>query len=673
MAKKSTDSDFSKSKNLRDLDEALGKSFTNIKNDMTALKEGQHQHGIKIAEIGQDFKDSRADFVTLDKFNIIKIKIGELNETLKKLWDIEKKVDDVDRKSVSSAEFDKHSVATDNELAKLKEDVKDLNESVTTDEQTKALVKDINSEFDAIKKGMDELRNIKDTITRAELEKRTDKQDKKLDKFEEGIDKLKADMKTKLSATQAEELVGDINSEFDKIKHMISQIKEGEDAFALENEVEKNLAKLDKKIDDAMKNTTIAIDEFSKGIESALKDMSKANEKSHDYLSKQTDKVEDKISREISKREEKLSKRIVELATKVSEENSSVRKKLKTLVTRKSTEKLVGDINKEFDMVKDDVEANSKDISKLSKESATKRALADEVAKLKKGLAVMTADLSALRKDAAMESDTKNLFDELRDKIGDTNKAIKQKFDELVNRIKKDGDVTTKNIKSNSQDLNTFAKGIKKELKPLVSEQDLHDELDVVRDEFERLHKDIKSVKDTMLEDADLDEVSRTLKKHMVSTKKDYVKNKKFEKLMNAVGKLNEQLDQQNDMISEKNKQMKDLLTELKKARKAQKKLAKYESVVVSAGDRKTSKKAKSSKSGNAAGKKVRKDIIPYRKSSFLANFLIGAAFVVLVLAVVFFFTGLTGLTDMLAISAVVCFVVGVVIRIIVGFKRNGD
>ena len=306
MAKKA-DSGFSKSKNLRDLDEALGKSFLNIKNDMTTLKEAQHQHGVKIAEIGQDFKSSRADFVTLDKFNIIKIKIGELNENLKKLWDIEKKVEDVDRKAVSASEFDKHSVGVDNELAKLREDVKELTETVTTDEQTKGLVKDINGEFDAIKKGMDELRSIKDTITRAELEKRTDKQDKKLDKFEEGIDKLKADLKTKLSATQAEELVGDINSEFDSIKHTISQIKEGEDAFALENDVEKNLAKLEKKIDDAMKNTTIAIDEFSKGIEQALKDISKSNEKSHDKLSRRTDDVEDKLSRDLSKTEEKLS------------------------------------------------------------------------------------------------------------------------------------------------------------------------------------------------------------------------------------------------------------------------------------------------------------------------------------------------------------------------------
>jgi chromosome segregation ATPase len=653
MAKKS-DSDFSKSRNMRDLDEALNRSFTNIKNDMTALREGQHQHGIKLAEMKQNVKDTKSDFVTLDKFNILKIKIGELNENMKKVWDIEKKLEDVDRKSVSSSEFDKHSVAVDNEIAKLKEDLSDLDKTAATEEQTKKLVGDINSEFDKVKQAIEELRLIKDSITRAELDKRTKALDKRADDVREDFDKVKAKVKTKVDTAQVESLVSDINSEFDRLKEKMGDIREGENRFALSKDVDKQLEKVNKKMENLSDAMTTAVDEFSKGVEVTFKDFAKRNEKRHDALSRETDKVE-----------KKLNTKMDNLKDSVSDKLSDMKSDMKTLVTKKQTETLVKDINKEFDAVKEDVDDNTKQLTMLRKDSATRKELSSEVLKLKKGIEHLSKDLVELRKDAAMEDDTSSRFKDLKEMITDTNKAIKQKFNELLGRIKKESTDNAKSIKENSQDINTVEKTVRKDMKAFVSDDDLHDELDVIKDEFERLHKEMKSMQDSMVEDSELNDVNKRLKRHVTDTKKEFVSKKQFKRLVSAVEKLGDEVDDQSVMIREKDKQLRAYAKELKAAKRASKKLARYESVVA-----KSDKKAK--KAAKKAGKKGKQPAKPFAKSRFLANFLIGAAFLLLIIAVTFFFNGLTGLTDVLAVAAVICFVLGIVIRIVVGFKGNG-
>lgn len=652
----------SKSRNVRELDESLKRSFTNIKEDMKALKEGVHQQGVKLAEVRQEVKDSKADFVTLDKFNITKIKIGELNENLKKVWDIEKKLEDLDRKSVSSSEFDKQNVALNNEIAKLKEDVGELNSIASTEEQTKKLAEDINDEFDSVKQAIEELRSIKDAITKDELDKRTDKLSKQAKDVKDEFDDVRLDVKNKINAVQVEALVADINSEFDRIKEMIIGIKEGESRFARSDDLDNQIDKLDKRFREFSEDMASALDEFSKGVERSFTDLTKASEKKHSQLTAQTSKVE-----------ENLLKRNDDTKAVLSDNISGIKKDMKLLVTRKQAEKLIKDLNSEFDAVKDDISSNSKNIAILSKECATKTDLSSDTQKLRKELVRMSADIASLRKLSATKDETKGLFDELKARLAEMNKAFKDGFSDLVGRIRKESDDSTKRDRQNSQDISTVDKGLKKDIKPLVHEEDLHSELDVIRNEFERLHKELKVIQQAMLEESDLDAVKKNIKVIADSAKKDYATRKQMDKLASAVESLQDQVDMQAELLTAKNKELKAYAKELKSAKKAEKKLFRYESVVARA-DRKTEKRAaKEAKASKSAKPGKARESVPFRKSSFLASFLIGAAFVLLVVGIGFFIAGLTALTDIMSIAAVACFVIGIIIRIVVAVKRNSQ
>jgi DNA repair exonuclease SbcCD ATPase subunit len=597
------ENEFSKSRNFRELDEALKLSFLNIKNDMAALKEGLHQQSAKVADFGKVVKDSKADLVTVDKFNILKIKIGELNESLKKLWDVEKRLEDLDNKAVLTSEFDKQSAGVDAELSELKKKVTELSKTASTEEQTKELAEDVSKEFDKVKQAIEELRSIKDTITRAELEKRTDVLNKRADDVRKDFDKVRLEVKDKVKVEQVESLVKDINAEFDRIKSQIADIKLGEKRFASSEELDKEIARLEKRMSEASDKMSVIVEGFTKGIEVTLKDFVIANEKRSQSLTEEIDKVNSRVSKEAG----------------------DLWKESKTFVTKKQAENLVLDINKEFDKLKSDLDKNSKALSQLAKQSATKE-------------------------------DSHSMFDDLRHRLDGTNAAMKDRFDDLVKRIKKESDSFGKGLGDAGNDLAEVEGHTKKEFKQVIYRGEFHKELDAIQDEFERLHHELKEMNSKMSESSELDALNRKVNKSVAAIRDDYVERKHFDRLVDVVSVLQDRVEMQKSLVKEKKRELKAYAKELKAAKKASKRLARYESQV----EKVSSKKAKLEKRGNGNGK------------NFLANFLIGAAFVILIAAIGFFFAGFTGITDVLSIAAVVCFVLGIIIRIVVALK-NGN
>ncbi|HII72573.1 TPA: hypothetical protein HA265_07490 [Candidatus Woesearchaeota archaeon] len=691
----------SNSKNFRQLDEALKKSFDSIRTEMKSLKEGQHQHGVKIAEAKQAVKDAKADLVTVDKFNILKIKIGELNENMKKVWDIEKKLEDLDRRSLSETEFDKQAVTWNNDIKKLQADLGKMEKDGATEGQIKELAKDVNDEFNKAKKAIEELRNIKDTITKDELDKRSRKLDERAKKTEEAVKEVRKEMSSRVTGAQVEALVEDINKEFDKIKGMVADLKKGEKRFALADSTEQSLKEMEKKLAHVDEKIEDAADEMDMKVQTAVNMLDGEVEKASGRLDKKMEDAVGKVDRKIdtavgqldAKMEDavgKVDKKITETGKKVitglekyaeSIENAitdfadkakakmnsiaedlgslekQTRQEAKTFVTKKQIENLIEDVNKEFDRTKDEIDDTLKQLKMARKTFADK----DDLAAAFSGLSNTIKEL---------QDRTKKSLDEIQARINKETSEIqarmKRESEQMQQTLGNETKELNRMITQNSKDLAGLEKDAKKEFKQRVRQEELEGELDAIQQEFEKMHADMTSLHKQMATQKDLKSVRGEMKDEQAANAEAFAERKHFEKLSETVDRLQEMIEMQKEAMKDRKKELKEKNKELKvyaKELKAQKKALK-EADKVSLAAKATYPEFK------RPAKPGQKDHKGWR---FFGNFLVGAAFVMVAVAIIFFFTGLDEWTDVLSIAAVCCFLLGIVIKIAVAYKSNGN
>ncbi|MFC1723185.1 hypothetical protein ACFL0V_03525 [Nanoarchaeota archaeon] len=664
---------FSNSKSLRKVDEKLQKAFASINGDMKSIKEGQHQQGVKIAEMKQAVKDAKADLVTVDKFNILKIKLGELNEQMKKVWDNEKKLEDLDRRSVGQSDFDKEAITWNNEIKKLHTDLKKLNKDAASEAQLKDLVKDVNSEFKKTKGAIEDLRNVKDTLTKEEMEKRSTKISNRVKKTEKAVKKFDKELKTRIETKQVESLVDDINSEFDNLKKLITERKKEEKNFALVADTDSAFKEIDKELAAALKDADTELQKLGKKVEAGETKLDKKISASDDRLNKKLAAGDDKLNNKIDTNTKKIidgmdryadsvedaiadwSDRIKKKTDKLNAEIKRVEKEAKTeaktLVKKKQVQNLVNDLNKEFDGMKDELD----ELFKQHKDQRKNLASKDDLAAAFSGLGGSLKTLQDQTKKQIDDMDAQHV-EEIKQLKG----TLKKDKDDFNARLKSETGLLGKKIKQNSQDLDELEKNAKKEISKTVMQQELSGELDAIQKEFENTHEDIKKIQQEMFDQKDLKDMNKRLKYHMIQSKEQFVQKKHFEKLSDTVDRIQDLVEMQQEAVKDKKKQLRSKNKELKvyaKELRAQKKAIR-----------------RSEKEGLAVERSYeRPETGDYRKTRFLGNFLVGAAFVLVAGAIVLFFSGLSGYTDVLSMAAVVCFVLGIILKIVVAIKGNGN
>jgi hypothetical protein len=235
----------------------LKNSFAGIKTDMDEIKSKQSESLSASLRLREDVEMMKDDYVPKDKVNALKIKVGEINDTLKKLWDLDSSIKAVDEKKTDKKEFEtrfeklkdeiqkklsemnaasnRRIVEYTNSITKNIEDVNNNSAKVfskiseqmkvfATKNQLKDLVQNFTQEFIAVKADVAEIKKIKDTITASELEKRTALINSRVDLLAKEILKTNQNVSQQVTSEQVKSVVDSINREFDVLKAEISEL-----------------------------------------------------------------------------------------------------------------------------------------------------------------------------------------------------------------------------------------------------------------------------------------------------------------------------------------------------------------------------------------------------------------------------------------------------------------
>ena len=242
---------------LSQLKVILKNSFAGIKKDMTDLREKQEESISSSSRFKQDVDAIKEDYASKDKLNIVKIKVGEISDMLKKLWDLDSSIKQVDDKKADKKEFEErfqklreeiskklsetssgtsrkiieHANAVNktietvnNNSAKIFSKIGEQMKVVATKSQLKELASNVTGEFVALKKEVAEIKKIKDTITAAELEKRSNLLNARVDLLAKEVLKANQNVSHCVSSEQVKGIVDEINREFDDLKSSAQEL-----------------------------------------------------------------------------------------------------------------------------------------------------------------------------------------------------------------------------------------------------------------------------------------------------------------------------------------------------------------------------------------------------------------------------------------------------------------
>ncbi|MEM4336963.1 MAG: hypothetical protein QXG86_03085 [Candidatus Woesearchaeota archaeon] len=224
----------------------LKNSFAGIKNDMNELKQFQQEAMANSYKIKQDLDAIKNDYTPKDRFNLLKIQVGELNDQLKKIWELERDIKKLNDKKIDRTDFN-HEIEKFREEVnnKITETNSNLNKKITqlndktastfekinesmkllvTKNQISTLISDINNEFNSLRASVEEIKKIKDIITARELERRTGIINARIDLLAKEIVKANQKIAECVTGEQVKKLVSEINVEFDDIKKAISDL-----------------------------------------------------------------------------------------------------------------------------------------------------------------------------------------------------------------------------------------------------------------------------------------------------------------------------------------------------------------------------------------------------------------------------------------------------------------
>ncbi len=248
---------------IRGLNIRLRNSFETIKQDMQDLKQSQMASLRSSKEIRNEVVSIKENFTSKDKFNVLKIKLGGLNEDMKKLGKVEK---DLDKLKETSAKKDN----VEKQLSEFKKDLKAMDkqvETAATEKQLAKLIEEVNSEFDLVKDDLNKLDKKGGKAAELMVERDREKNQVVIDELKAKIQGMKQSLNHTIKKSSVESLVGDINVEFDDVKENIETVESDIKHMATEIKSLQKEAAMKKRVDEKFKEVRVEMGDLKAELE----------------------------------------------------------------------------------------------------------------------------------------------------------------------------------------------------------------------------------------------------------------------------------------------------------------------------------------------------------------------------------------------------------------------
>ncbi len=213
-------------KDFKALNEALRNSFTGIKKDMdeikTEIRSSQVTNVAYAKELHQEIESFKQQFVTVDKFNIIKIRLAEFGEHLRRLDKAERTIQDLDYKTGAIAKLSKS-------LDDLRTEVGNVNtaaRAAMTEGQMRKLVEEINTEFNTVRATIAGIEDKGGKVADQRIERFSEQVDGNLEELRTRVQRLQDVTADHVKRSSVETLIADVNAEFDRIKDSVQKVRD---------------------------------------------------------------------------------------------------------------------------------------------------------------------------------------------------------------------------------------------------------------------------------------------------------------------------------------------------------------------------------------------------------------------------------------------------------------
>ncbi|HIH39275.1 TPA: hypothetical protein HA219_00935 [Candidatus Woesearchaeota archaeon] len=229
-------------KSIAQLNRALENSFGNIKKDMNEIKFALSSQAEQQLTLKKNLDAARTEVVTTDKFNVLKIKIGEINEGLKKVWDLEKQLRVMGGSKTLQEATDELSA----KVAALNVKIDDVNRKNVSETQMKTVVEQINSELNRMAVIVREAEQRRDLLRRQDIEEHTRFLAKRIASTNEDLANLRKACVTK---DDIKGVLNDVSKDFASIRKDIEAVAKREASFVKDTEVKKILDDINKEFE----------------------------------------------------------------------------------------------------------------------------------------------------------------------------------------------------------------------------------------------------------------------------------------------------------------------------------------------------------------------------------------------------------------------------------------